>query len=365
VVTLAATRDNGRIEIPVRPSRLFPYLVLSFSTLTAPATAADSVLLLSSRNGSVEAIDPSTLETVMRLRTPRNTASAASDAAGSKLLMNAPADGKNCCTLYALDPSSLKLTAVVSPSLSVTVAGPRLLTQRGNSAIEIFDSHTLEPLPKISASGIYHLYPSPDGARVFGIATGPEPMVDLFDAPTGERIVSHALQSDAHLAGAWMGAEFYLFLIESGRARLLRIRNDTGQFSESVQLHPGDFPVCAETPYDIAATGGRIAIYARFGAKSTGSCALPGGFVVADMSSGPHAERFAPTLHFFQMIAAFNDGYFYGLDSGSSWEKPRLVKLDPATGKVVAEKALAAGVWSLTAGSLPDALKGHVDLVAH
>src|SRR5262249_15483127 len=151
-----------------------------------------------------------------RVRTPRMTESVASDSTGSRLFVAAPADGKTCCTIYALAPDSLKMTPLVSPALSVTVADGRILAQRGNNGIEVFDAETLAPLPKIPATAIYHLHPSPDGTRVFGLASGPEPMVDLFDAPNSEKIVSHVLQPDARMAGTWMGNEFYIFLTESG-----------------------------------------------------------------------------------------------------------------------------------------------------
>jgi len=182
---------------------------------------------------------------------------------------------------------------------------------------------------------------------------------------SGERVVSHVAPERSSMAGTFVGRDYYLFAAKPGDARLHHVRSDTGQFEETVvALDPASFPTCADTPYDAVNASGKVAIYARFGLKSDGSCTSPSGYVLSDLGSRSVTPRLASGLYFRQMVALLDDGSLYGLDVGSSaWQKVRILKLD-TDGKIIAEKKLAPEVWYLTTGRLPDKLVGHLDLVA-
>jgi hypothetical protein len=166
------------------------------------------------------------------------------------------------------------------------------------------------------------------------------------------------------LAGAWVGNRYYLLAVESGEARLWPVSSADGELGAPVSLSPhGGFPDCQSVPYDAVALGGKIVIYGQFGLKSDGTCALPGGFVIVDPVTGAVSERFASRRGFRQLVAGAGGQYLYGLEAGG-WRQVRIVKLDAATGRVLAEKPLEPDVWYLTTGRLPSPMEGRLDLVA-
>jgi hypothetical protein len=113
------------------------------------------------------------------------------------------------------------------------------------------------------------------------------------------------------------------------------------------------------------ASGGRLVIYDQFGLKSDGACAVLGGFVVTDPSTGTVTDRFASDMSFRQMVGSSDGLYLYGLEVGSpAWRRVRIVKIEARTGQVVAEKSLDPDVWYLTTGQIPDEIRGHLDLAA-
>jgi len=103
----------------------------------------EPVLWAGCRGGTIEAISMSNLDTVSRVRLPGSVEGVASDWIGRRLFLALPlaADPNGCCSLFALDLPSLHLTFLLEPALRATPAGGRVLTQRGNSGIEVFDSH--------------------------------------------------------------------------------------------------------------------------------------------------------------------------------------------------------------------------------
>lgn len=317
--------------------------------LPASAAAPPTVLLAATRAGGVEVIDPATLATIVRISTPYNTNSVAASADGKRLFIAAPGRlGSGCCSIFALDPPSQRMMEFESPALEVTIAGDRVLAQRGNAGIDVFDAHTLAPLPVIAAQAHYELKASPSGQAAFGITRSPEPALDLFNLVSGQRIVSHVFAPGAILAGTYVGNDYYLFAVEEGEARVHHVRSDTGQFEERVVSMPATlFPACSGAVYDAVAAADKIAIYAIFGVKGAG-CA-PGGYVLADPGARSASQRLAPGLRFRQLVGI--GASLYGLAvGGEPSQQAQIVKLDPISGKVLAEKALNPGVWYLTAG---------------
>lgn len=101
------------------------------------------------------------------------------------------------------------------------------------------------------------------------------------------------------------------------------------------------------------AAGSKVVIFAGFGLKSDGFCNLAGGYLLADPDTGAVLGRFAPAMHFRQMVSSDGGRYLYGLDVGDkAWKTVRIVKLDAATGNLINERSLEPDVWYLTSGML-------------
>lgn len=176
--------------------------------------------------------------------------------------------------------------------------------QRGNVRIESFDSSTLERRPTWNAPGVYNLQPSPDGTRIFGVSDFPSPSLDLFGAVQGARIASQPLPPNEPIAGVWLGEQYYLFQAPGGRPTFRNVGLKDAKFGPAVALAPGfPFPDCALAPYSVIAAGSKVAIFAGFGLKSDGFCNLGGGYLLADPETGGALGRFAPAMHFRQMVS--------------------------------------------------------------
>ena len=332
-------------------------LAVPLALLTSVAAfTADRVLLTSRRGGWIEAFDPATLATVFRTSTPANTDSVAADPSGTRLYLTAPKNpGEGCCALYALDLDTLHLTYMNFPVLRATPSSGRVYMQRGNVGIESFDSSTLERRPTWKAPGVYNLQPSPDGTRIFGLTNFPSPSLDLFDAVQGARIASQPLPRNQPIAGVWVREQYYLLQVPGGHPTLRTVGLEDAKLGAAVPLAPtsGPFPDCGPAPYSVIAAGSKVAIFAAFGLKSDGFCNLVGGYVLADPNSGAVLGRFAPTMHFRQMVSSDDGRYVYGLDVGDNvWKAVRIVKLDAVTGNLIIERTLEPDVWYMTSGTL-------------
>jgi hypothetical protein len=333
-------------------------LAVPLALLTsAAAFTADPVLLTSRRGGWIEAFDLATLATVFRTSTPANTDSVAADPSGTRLYLTAPKNpGEGCCALYALDLDTLHLTYLNFPVLRATPSSGRVYMQRGNVGIESFDSSTLERRPTWKAPGVYNLQPSPDGTRIFGLTNFPSPSLDLFDAVQGARIESQPLPRNQPIAGLWVGEQYYLFQVPGGRPTMRTVGLEDAKLGPAVPLAPTSgfpFPDCGLAPYSVIAAGTKVAIFAAFGLKSDGSCNLAGGYLLADPDTGAVLGRFAPAMHFRQLVSGDDGRYLYGLDVGDkAWKTVRLVKIDAVTGNLITERALEPDVWYLTSGTL-------------
>jgi hypothetical protein len=329
--------------------------VLSSSAFAVSAAAADSVLLAGRRGGWIETIDPSSLETVSRLRVPDMADSIASDPSGQRLFVTAPVSvGKGCCALFALDPRTLALTFLVEPAQSATVTANRVFTQRGAVGIEVFDSQELGRLPTINAPGNYRLRASPDGRRLFGITNWPHPSIDLFDTGRAEPVARQPLAAGSSLAGTWLDRQYFLLTVQSGRAAVQRVNADSGEIGEAVSLpSSGIFPNCPIAPYDMVASGDSLAIYGQFGLTSDGRCAMAGGFIFADPRNGTATRPLLTECRFRQIVASTDGRFLYGLEVGSpAWQRVRILKIDARSAEVLAEKSLDSDVWFLTMGTI-------------
>ena len=341
---------------------------------TVWSASSDPVLLASRRAGVIEAILPETLETTARIRLPGNIESVAADPSGQLLFVALPlrADANGCCALYALELPSLQLIFLTAPALSATPALDRVLTQRGNAGIEIFDTHNLARLPTLKASGVYRMQPSPDGHWLFGTTAFPSPSLDLFDLSRGNLVWRRAFENGQNLQGAWIGDQYYLLSADpAGHSQLWSVSRDNPDLFERIAValpnHP--FPGCEPIVQTMLAAGERLVIYEQFGHKldrRRSNCAtVPGGFVVVDPKTGATTDWLAASGHFRQMTGSAGGRCLYGLDVGDlQWKRVRIVKLDAASGATIGVKSLESDVWFLTSGTIPREMEGRLDLRA-
>jgi hypothetical protein len=349
---------RSRLIIDIEREMRAALLAVTLALITAAAgPAADPVLLTSRRGGWIEAFDPATLATVFRTSTPANTESVAADLSGSRLYLTAPRNpGEGCCALYAMDVDTLRLTYLNFPALRATPSYGRVYMQRGNVGIESFDSPSLQRRPTWNAPGVYNLQPSPDGSRIFGVTQLPSPSLDLFDAAHGVRIATQPLPRNQLIAGVWVGERYYLFRVSDGEPVFQAVGVGDARLGPAVPLASTSgfsFPDCEHASYSLIAVGGKVAIFVGFGLKLDGLCNFAGGYVLADPDTGAVSGRFAPAMRFRQMVSSDDGVYVYGLDVGDdAWKKVRIVKLDTATGQLIAERTLEPDVWYLASGTL-------------
>ena len=321
----------------------------------------------------IEAINPATLETTSRIRLPGNVESIAADSSGRMLFvaLTLRTDQNGCCALYALDLPALRLTFLTEPALGATATIDRVLAQRGNVGIEVFNAHTLARMPALKAPGVYRMQPSSDGHWLFGTTTFPSPSLDLFDLPQGNLVWRRAFENGQYLQGAWIGEHYYLLSADrAGHRELWSVNRDNPDLMERIPVAlPNDpLPDCEPIVQTILAAGERLVIHEEFGHKldRRRSCATaPGGFVVVDPKTGATTDRLAAAEHFRQMAASADGRYLYGLDVDDlQWKQVRIVKLDAASGATVGTKTLDSDVWFLNSGTIPREMEGNLDLTA-
>jgi hypothetical protein len=345
-------------------------LIFAASVWAAPG---DSVLLASRRDGLIEALSPETLETTSRIRLPSRVERLVSDPSGTWLFVALPlkADPKGCCALFALDLRTLQATFLVEPALGASATMDRVLAQRGNVGIEIFDSHSLIRLPTMKAPGVYQMRGSPSGRWLFGTTTFPSPSLDLFDLTQGAMVWRAPFEEGQSLAGAWIGEQYYLFSADlTTGGRLWLVSPDRPRLSESlpVSLPENAISGCKPVLPTVLAAGDRLVVFEGFGGKldRRRDCPnTPGGFVLVDPKTGVATYRLARSYHFSQLVGSADGRYLYGLDVGDvRWKHVRVVKLDAGSGATVGTKKLEHDVWFLASGTIPQEIEGHLDLTA-
>ncbi len=326
---------------------------------TAWSAPADDVLYASRRGGVIEAFKPETLDAISRIQLPGSVESVAQDPSGKRLFVALPLrdDPHGCCALYALDLPSLHLIFLAEPVLRATTTIDRVLFERSNTGIESFDSRSLAPLPKLVATGLNRMSPSPDGKWLFATANSPRPSLVLFDLSRGVETWRSDLASGGEIEGAWIGEQYFLFAVDrAGNGRLWMVAPDHPEVPSpiAVSLPKDDArPGCGPIVQSMIAVGERLAAYPLFGHKldKRRDCPqVPGGYVVIDPKTGAASNRLAASAHFRQMVANADGQYLYGLDVGDAgWNHVRILKLDARSGATLQVKNLDNDVWFLAA----------------
>jgi hypothetical protein len=181
-----------------------------------PGAVADrqQVLLATTRNGWIEAIDPDTLQTLGQYSIGTSVEGVIAMPGGRTLPMakSREFEDNGCCGLFTLDLVTKKLTPLldIAQVAVTTTDGSRIVTQRGNVGIDVFDRRTFARLPTIEAPGVYHLQLSPDNCWLYGTSNGPHPALDIFDL-TESKLVRHLEVPYDFPRGVFLNGRFLLF----------------------------------------------------------------------------------------------------------------------------------------------------------
>ena len=181
--------------------------------------------------------------------------------------------------------------------------------------------------------------------------------LDRVNISTAMPEISKEFGFDKITTGAIFSAflwSYALFQVPGGQPSLRTVGLEDAKLGPAVPLAPtSGFTDCELAPYSVIAAGSKVAIFAGFGLKSDGFCNLAGGYLLADPDTGAVLGRFAPAMHFRQMVSNDDGRYLYGLDVGDeAWKTVRIVKLDAATGNLITERVLEPDVWYLASGTL-------------
>lgn len=319
----------------------------------------------SPNNLRLYAFDPDTLEPLGSFALSGVPYTITPSADGRRLLVAEIPEGEvGCCTLSAYDLASGARTRLVAPAgrALATPDGKYVVAQRGNCGVELLDAETLALLPTIDAPGLYSFDSSPDGRWLFGTTNsqrGFGPSLDVIDLHAKRLHRRLPLPSGLSGQGAWLDGKYYLYAYDGRQGHLWEVGPETASLGTPTRVplpdQKGGDAFILHIP---VAAGGRLIVYERFGYKLDRRYrqgdSVTGGAYAIDPSSGEVIAHYAPSAHFGRLMASGDGRWLYGLDTGKlQWRGPvRLLKLDAASGEVVAERALDTDSWSMTVARL-------------
>jgi hypothetical protein len=334
-----------------------------------------AVLAASRRAGYVEFYDPTSLQTIGRIRVGALAESVVASPEGHRLFVAQalPADEHGCCALFALDLSTRSLCPLIEPALEGAVSpdGPTVFVNRGSVGIDLIDTTTSLRNGKMEGPGNYceRMFPSPDGRWVFAATMWRGPSLDIFDL--AERRLVRRLKTPGaeSLSGAWIGEKFYLYAQYLEAGRLWQVTSDTTELGPGVSVTISGLSSCSKIPalMTMIATRDRIFVYEPFGFKldRLNECgnSILGGSYALDPSSGDVIAHLSPSLYFMRLVACNDNHELIGLDARGP---VRLVKLDSKTGNILAERILEEDVYNLAVANIAESVlpRGEVEAVS-
>lgn len=334
-------------------------ILLAASLGPALAEDAEAVLLAVRRAGTVEIINPDSLQPIGRIQVGRMAEFVAASPDGRKLIISQgmAADPNGCCDLHALNLVTRKMKRFTPGQRAVFSAdGNRIYTEWDGT--RIFDAATFEPQQRIESGAGGRVFPSPDGRWIAGLVNGPAVGIELFDAVT-HKLVRRLRLPDAHSnpSGAWMGNRFYIFIQTGSTGKLWTITPDTTDLGPGVPTGIS----ASGLANDLFAAGPRLFLYEHFGYildRRRDGGEVTGGVYQIDPEIGAVIRHIAPVFHFSQVVSSRGGRVLYGLDGGQlDWNGPvRLVKIDLTTGDVLTERTLETDHWYFTVASIPKSL---------
>ena len=332
------------------------------------------VLLAAHRAGRVEVLNVDTLQPLGSIVVPP-LADRVTGASKGVLFLRAglSPDFRGCCALYALDLKTRNMTKLLQPVSGFTVSpdARHIVTQRGNTGIEVFDARTLQPEPSIPRSiapGIYGLSFSPDGHLLFGTSNFPSPAVDILDFNERKLVRRLPLPEEFAIRGAWVDGDYYVYGYRQATGELWRVKADDSELKMPVKIDLPDLaPECELHDQGVRAVGDRLLVFELFGGKGDrrGACRknIPGGAFLVDPKTGKQIAHITPELHFAQLISTEDGAELYGIDLASAgWTSVAVVRLNATTGQIIATQKLSSDVWFIDLVNIPEELLPHGQL---
>lgn len=327
-----------------------------------------TVLLAVHRAGRVEVLAPDTLQTLGTIEVLPLADGVASGSGGMIFLREGLGpEFKGCCALYALDLKTRNLTKLLDPTFAVVLSSDRkhVITQRGNVGIESFNAQTLQrepPIPRSIAPGVYGLSFSPDGHLLFGVSNFPTPTLDVLDFRERKLVRRFTLPEEFTILGAWVGSEYYLYGHRKTNGGLWQVKADGSIMATPVSIKfPDVTPECELSEENIFGADARLFLLELFGGKgdrrATCGKRVPGGVLLIDPQTGSIKAHLATDFHFAQLIPGTDGTEIYGIDvRDTNWTSVGLVRLDAATGRILAKRDLFSDVWSIALATIPTEL---------
>jgi hypothetical protein len=330
------------------------------------ARATREVVVAPARDGRVLLFDSSTLEPIASYEIGTAAERARASADGRTLYVAKHAslgdDEGGCCGLYALDLAGGGLKPMIAPAVSAAPSadGRWVFTQRGNVGVDVFDVATLERAPAITAPGVYALHPSPDGRSLFGTTSWAGPSLDLIDTRSMQLVRRLAIPEGLSPRGAWIGDTFYAYAHDGRRGLVWSATVETTSLGSPVEVAlPALANGGARVWQEAIAAGRLLALYEPFGStldRRSGAPpgAIPGGVYLVDPRAGRFVRHLAPEIYFASVGASVDGRYVYGLEAKAPGHTgPRhLMKIETASGRIVAARELAGDVASISVGSI-------------
>jgi hypothetical protein len=333
-----------------------------------------TVLLAAHRTGNLEVLDPDTLLPFGSIEVLPLADGVVGGSEGMIFLREGLApDFKGCCALYALDLKNRNMTRLLNPTSAVVVSpdGNHVITQRGNVGIESFNAHTLQPepgVPRSIAPGMYGLCFSHDGRLLFGASNFPTPTLDVLDFSGRKLVQRFALPEEFTILGACADNDYYLYGHRQASGQLWRVNGGGSAIGTPVSVKfPDTTPECEIYEENVVVAGSLLFVAELFGGKldRRAGCGkeVLGGVLLVDAQTGQVKNRFAPELHFAQLISSTDGKELYGVDvRDQNWTSVGLVRLDSATGRTIARRDVVSDVCFLTLATISAGLvpEGHV-----
>lgn len=383
-------QSQADVHLAVEAIRMkHPWIAILFLLPLVFGHAQDRTVLVAThlQTGNLEVLDPDTLLPLGSIRV-LPLADGVVGGSDEKLFLR---DGigphfSGCCALYALDLKTRNMTKLLDPAGAVVVSpdGEHVIAQRG-MGIESFNVHTLHREPGISrpiaADPYRSLCFSRDGRLLFGISN--LPTLDVFDFNQRMRVRRFAIPEGFAFVGACADNAYYLLGVSYGHRKALssqlwRVEADGSAIGMPVSINfPETTPECEFQPGDIVAAGDLLFFAEIFRGNASKadlhtSCdrEVNGGVLLLDPQTGHVKNRFAPQLHFGQLISSVDGKELYGIDlKDPTWKTVGLVLLDSASGRILARRDMVSeymDVWHLGISTISPELvpQGQVDAIA-
>lgn len=334
-----------------------------------------TVLLAAHRAGKVEVFDPVTLAPIGSINVLPLADGITSSPNGKFLYIpeGVAPDFNGCCALYALELETGKMTRLVMPTTRATVSpdGRYVVTQRGNVGIDVFDGRTLaqeSPVQRSVAPGLYGLSFSSDARLLFGVTNSPQPSLDIFDVGSRQLVRRYSVSDGVSLLGTWVRDDFYLYSYHGADGQIWKVNVGSPTLGLPLTVRfPDAVPTCGMPDEKILGAGNRIFLYEAFGSKAdrrlTCKTSIPGGVHSIDPETGNVLPALAADAHFNSLIASPDGKELYGIDvRNPNWDSIALLRLNAATGELLAKKELTPDVWIIDLASLPPKLVPHGEI---